>query len=86
MMEYVGYDVLKLNRESFANLNTKGLYQGQYRRLTKEEIIKAKEEIMNSRKELDQEIKERRSEVGLQEKRMIQKEENLERRAESFVG
>ena len=38
MMEYVGYDVLKLNRESFANLNTKGLYQGQYRRLTKEEI------------------------------------------------
>ena len=37
-MEYVGYDVLKLNRESFANLNTKGLYQGQYRRLTKEEI------------------------------------------------
>ena len=38
MMEFVGYDVLKLNRESFANLNTKGLYQGQYRRLTKEEV------------------------------------------------
>ncbi len=46
----------------------------------KEEIFKAKEEIMNSRKELDQEIRERRGEVQLQEKRLIQKEENLESR------
>lgn len=38
MMEYVGYDVIKLNREAIGNLNTKGLYQGQYRRLTKEEV------------------------------------------------
>ena len=38
MMEYVGYDVIKLNRESIGDLNTKGLYQGQYRKLTKEEV------------------------------------------------
>ena len=48
--------------------------------IKKEEIFKAKEEIMNSRKDLDQEIKERRGEVQLQEKRLIQKEENLENR------
>ena len=46
----------------------------------KEEIFKAKEEIINARKDLDQEIKERRGEVQLQEKRLIQKEENLENR------
>ncbi len=46
----------------------------------KEEVFKAKEEIMNSRKELDQEIKERRGEVQLQERRLLQKEENLENR------
>ena len=45
----------------------------------KEEIFKAKEEIMNARKELDQEIRERRGEVQNQERRLIQKEENLER-------
>lgn len=38
MMEYVGYEVIKLNREAIGELNTKGLYQGQYRRLTKEEV------------------------------------------------
>lgn len=38
MMEFVGYDVIKLNRESIGELNTKGLYQGQYRKLTKEEV------------------------------------------------
>ena len=38
MMEYVGYEVIKLNREGIGNLTTKGLYQGQYRRLTKEEV------------------------------------------------
>ena len=46
----------------------------------KEEIFKAKEEIINARKDLDQEIRERRGEVQLQEKRLIQKEENLENR------
>ena len=50
----------------------------------KEEIFKAKEEIMNARKDLDQEIRERRGEVQLQEKRLIQKEENLENRMDQL--
>ena len=49
----------------------------------REEIFKAREEMMQLRNELDQEIKERRSEIQIQEKRMIQKEENLEKRIES---
>ena len=52
--------------------------------LKKSKIIEAKEEIVNSRNELDQEIKERRGEVQKQEARLIQKEENLERRSESY--
>lgn len=50
----------------------------------KEEILKAKEEILKSRNELDAEIKERRGEVQLQEKRIIQKEENFEKRSEAL--
>lgn len=50
----------------------------------KEEIFKAKEEIMKAREELDQEIKERRGEVLLQERRIVQKEENLENRTNSL--
>ena len=46
----------------------------------KEEIFKAKEEIVNARKDLDQEVRERRGEVQGQERRLIQKEENLENR------
>ena len=46
----------------------------------KEEIFKAKEEIMKERQELEKEIRERRGEVQLQERRIVQKEENLEHR------
>ena len=35
---------------------------------------------MSARQDLDQEIKERRGEVQLQERRLVQKEENLENR------
>ena len=45
---------------------------------------KRKEEIMNARNELDQEIRERRGEVQSQERRLIQKEENLERKIEKI--
>lgn len=38
MFEAIGKKVIKLNRESFAGLTTKGLYEGQHRLLTKEEI------------------------------------------------
>ena len=54
--------------------------------LKKEELIKAKEEVLQIRNELDQEIKERRGDIQVQEKRLIQKEENLEKRAMIYDG
>ena len=54
--------------------------------LKKEEIIRSKEEILQLRNDLDKEIKERRGEIQLQEKRLIQKEENLEKRTSVFEG
>ena len=54
--------------------------------LKKEEIIKSKEEILQLRNDLDKEIKERRSDIQSQEKRLIQKEENLEKRTTVFEG
>ena len=54
--------------------------------LKKEEIIKSKEEILQLRNDLDKEIKERRSDIQSQEKRLIQKEENLEKRTAVFEG
>lgn len=47
----------------------------------KEELIKAKEEVLQIRNDLDQEIKERRGDIQSQEKRLIQKEENFEKKA-----
>ncbi len=47
-------------------------------------MIKVKEEVLQIRNELDKEIKERRGDVQAQERRLIQKEENLEKRATSF--
>ena len=52
----------------------------------KEELIKAKEEALHVRNELDKEIKERRGDIQVQEKRLIQKEENLEKRTLIFEG
>ena len=52
--------------------------------LRKEEIIKAKEEALQLRNELDKEIKERRGDIQSQERRLIQKEENLEKRSSIF--
>ena len=54
--------------------------------MKKEELIKAKEEVLQIRNELDQEIKERRGDIQVQEKRLIQKEENLEKRAMAYDG
>ena len=42
LFEAIGYDVVKLNRESFAGITTVGLKQGQYRRLRETEIEKLK--------------------------------------------
>ena len=52
--------------------------------LKKEGLINAKEEVLQIRNELDKEIKERRGDIQVQEKRLIQKEENLEKRALVF--
>lgn len=49
-------------------------------------MIKAKEEVLKLRNELDLEIKERRGDVQTQERRLIQKEENLEKRIALFDG
>ena len=54
--------------------------------LKKEELIKAKEEVLLLRNELDQEIKERRGDIQAQERRLIQKEENLEKRVTLYDG
>ena len=54
--------------------------------LKKEELIRAKEEVLQIRNELDKEIKERRGDIQVQEKRLIQKEENLEKRTLIFEG
>ena len=52
--------------------------------MKKEEIIRSKEEVLRIRNDLDQEIKERRGDIQAQEKRLIQKEENLEKRASVY--
>ena len=52
--------------------------------LRKQQLVEAKEEILKIRNELDQEIKERRGDVQAQERRLIQKEENLEKRATMY--
>lgn len=54
--------------------------------LKKAELINAKEEVLRLRNELDKEIKERRGDIQVQEKRLIQKEENLEKRTLVFEG
>ena len=54
--------------------------------LKKEELIKAKEEVLQIRNELDLEIKERRGDIQTQERRLIQKEEALEKRISVFEG
>ena len=52
--------------------------------IKKEQLIKAKEEALQLRNDLDKEIKERRGDIQAQEKRLIQKEENLEKRTGEF--
>ena len=51
-------------------------------RLKKEVLLEAKEENHKYRTEVENELKERRNEVLLQEKRMIQREQNLDRKDE----
>ncbi len=47
-------------------------------------LIEAKEEIHNLRNELDLETKERRNEIQVQEKRLLKKEETLDKKTDSI--
>lgn len=42
MFEAIGKEVIKLHRDSFAGISSKGLYEGQYRKLEKKEIEELK--------------------------------------------
>lgn len=48
----------------------------------KEKLVEAKEEALQIRKEMDREAKEHRSEIQNQERRIHQKEENLDRKSQ----
>lgn len=50
----------------------------------KEAVLEAKDEIHRSRTELEKEIRERRSEVQRQERRLVQKEESLDKKIENM--
>ena len=49
----------------------------------REAIVEAKEEILRNRNEADREIKERRSEVQKTERRLVQKEESLDKKIDA---
>ena len=49
----------------------------------KEALLEAKEDIQRQRQELDHDTRERRGELQRQERRVVQKEENLDRKIES---
>ena len=42
MFEAIGKEVIKLHRDTFAGISSKGLYEGQYRKLTPKEIEELK--------------------------------------------
>jgi 23S rRNA pseudouridine2605 synthase len=42
MFEAIGKEVIKLHRDSFAGISSKGLYEGQYRKLTPKEVSELK--------------------------------------------
>ena len=48
------------------------------------DMNKSKEEVLQIRNDLDLEIKERRGDIQAQERRLIQKEENLEKRVSAY--
>ena len=50
----------------------------------REAMLEAKEESIRVKNELDKEVKERRAEIGRSERRIVQKEENLDRKLESI--
>ncbi len=53
-------------------------------KIKKERILEAKDEIYNMKKDLDKEVRDRRNEVQVLEKRVIQKEETLDRKTDQI--
>jgi ribonuclease Y len=52
--------------------------------IKKEKILEAKDEIYNTKKDFDKEMKDRRSEVQVLEKRVIQREEILDKKSDAI--
>ena len=50
----------------------------------REAMLEAKEESIRVKNDLDKEVKERRSEIGRSERRIVQKEENLDKKLEAI--
>lgn len=50
----------------------------------REAMLEAKEESIRMKNDLDKEVKERRAEIGRSERRVVQKEENLDRKLEAI--
>ncbi|MDD3341797.1 MAG: pseudouridine synthase [Bacilli bacterium] len=50
MFEALGYEVLKLKRETYSFLNLSGLTSGEYRHLTPKEVKKLYNEVLNEKK------------------------------------
>lgn len=68
--------------EEAARIMNKALSEAETRK--KEILIEAKDEIHKLRTDADKEIRERRSEVGRQERRLMQKEENLDKKTDAI--
>ena len=87
---YIGYTIRKKTAESkikSAEIEAKRIIDDgkvEAEILKKEEVIKAKEEVLQLRTDLDKEIKERRGDIQTQERRLIQKEENLDKRVAMY--
>ncbi len=87
---YIGYTIRKKTAESkikSAEIEAKRIIDDgkvEAEKLKKEEVIKAKEEVLQLRTDLDKEIKERRGDIQTQERRLIQKEENLDKRVAMY--
>ena len=52
----------------------------------REALLEAKEESMKTKNDLEKEVRERRAEIQRYERRVLNKEENLEKRSEALAG
>lgn len=67
--------------EEARKITDKAVKEGEDRK--REMLLEAKEEALKTKNEIDQEVRERRAEVQKSEARVMQKEENLDRKLEN---